>query len=265
MTCAIQSRDYWEAGVDAYVDIAERFTSLFCHDAVSLAGIRPGMTLLDVATGPGALALAAEEAGAQVKAIDFCQAMVERLRERAKGRQITALQMDGQSLDLADGTFDRACSVFGVPLFPDWRAGLAEMARVVRPGGVAVVAVASTPVGFGPNMDLAEARAALFPGTAITFGVEGMTALADPETLRTEMLTAGFSEAHIHERMHDFVFDLSIFTHGSAMLHANPVLTGLEVADRERVIEKARSIAEAAASGDQVARKCTAYIAVAIR
>ena len=49
--------------------------------------------------------------------------------------------MDGQALDLPDAAFDATVSVFGVMLFPDWRAGLREMARVTRPGGSAAIAV----------------------------------------------------------------------------------------------------------------------------
>ena len=49
--------------------------------------------------------------------------------------------MDGQALDLPDAAFDAVVSVFGVMLFPDWRAGLREMARVTRSGGSAAIAV----------------------------------------------------------------------------------------------------------------------------
>lgn len=265
MASTIQGRDYWEAEVDGYVAMAEPFTGLFCADAVALAEIGPGMALLDVATGPGALALAAEDAGALVTAIDFSQAMIERLTERAAGRRIAARRMDGQALDLPDAAFDRACSVFGVPLFPDWRAGLAEMARVVRPGGVAVVATASTAVGFGPNMVLAEARAALFPGAPVTIGVDGMTALSDPERLRTAMRGAGFAAAEIHERTHEFDFPVAIFTEGGAMLAANPVLGGLTFTDRDRVIARARSVGAERSDAGRMRLECTALMAVARR
>lgn len=265
MASTMQGRDYWEANVDGYVAMAEPFTGLFCADAVGLAEIGPGMALLDVATGPGALALAAEEAGALVTAIDFSQAMIERLTARAAGRRIVARRMDGQALDLPDAAFDRACSVFGVPLFPDWRAGLAEMARVVRPGGIAVVATASTAVGFGPNMVLAEARAALFPGAPVTIGVDGMTALSDSERLGAAMRDAGFAAVEIHERTHAFDFPVAIFTEGGAMLDANLVLDGLATADRERVVARARSIAEALSDDGRMRLECTALIAVARR
>jgi ubiquinone/menaquinone biosynthesis C-methylase UbiE len=44
-----------------------------------------------------------------------------------------------EAMGLADETFDAAFSMFGVSLFRDWRAGLSEMFRVVRPGGTATL------------------------------------------------------------------------------------------------------------------------------
>lgn len=265
MTLAIQSRDYWDKSVDGYVAVAEPFTALFCADAVVLAEITPGVTLLDVATGPGALALAAEEKGAVVTAIDFSQAMIDRLRERARGRRIDARQMDGQVLEFPAASFERACSVFGVPLFPDWRAGLTELARVLRPGGIAVIATASTPIGFGPNMVVAEARSVLFPGTPITIGVDGMVALSAPDRLDSAIRAAGFSSVEIHERKHDFDFDVAIFAEDNELLAANTVLADLAPTDRARVVALARAIAGEQRCGDRLRRECTALMAVARR
>ena len=58
--------------------------------------------------------------------------------------------MDGEALTVADASFDAAFSIFGVMLFSDWRRGLREQARVVRPGGKACVATWAEPPGGGP-------------------------------------------------------------------------------------------------------------------
>jgi len=118
MSAPIQTAAFWDQSADGYIASAEPFTAQFCVDAMELAAIEPGMTLLDVATGPGALALAAARAGAVVTAIDFSETMVDRLRGRVGDLPVDAQCMDGQALALADASFDRACSVFGVPLFP---------------------------------------------------------------------------------------------------------------------------------------------------
>lgn len=119
MPLPIQTSEFWDDAADQYVASAEPFTAMFCEDAADLARIEPGLTLLDVATGPGALALAAARREAKATAIDFSQSMVGRLAARTDDLAIVARQMDGQALDLDDASFDRVCSVFGVPLFPD--------------------------------------------------------------------------------------------------------------------------------------------------
>ncbi|RYY28755.1 MAG: methyltransferase domain-containing protein [Sphingomonadales bacterium] len=88
----IQTTAYWDQAADGYIAGAEPFTGLFCRDAVALADVLVVMTLLDIATGPGALAVAAAEVGARVTAIDFSQTMLERVTARsddpaARGRR----------------------------------------------------------------------------------------------------------------------------------------------------------------------------------
>jgi len=95
--------------------------------------------VLDVAAGTGALALAAARTGAQVLATDFSPGMVDRIAAYGLPNVETRV-MDGQALALADATFDAVFSIFGVIMFPDWRKGLAEMARVTRNGGGVVCA-----------------------------------------------------------------------------------------------------------------------------
>jgi len=242
MTQPMQTADFWDGTADQYIASAEPFTAQYCRDAVALAAIEPGMTLLDVATGPGALALAAAQAGAMVTAIDFSQAMIDRLGERISDLPITAIQMDGQALDLPDAAFDRAASVFGVPLFSDWRAGLREMARVLKPVGRAVVAVADNGYGFGPNPLLAAARKTV-TGMEAPIEIEAWGILANRNHLSAEMSAAGLGAIEIHERTHDFMLDVNMFSAGHPMILNNPMLAGLADAERDAVI--AAAIADA--------------------
>lgn len=258
MSLAIQTDAYWDATASAYEAGAEPFTGQFCADAVALAEITPGLTLLDVATGPGAVALAAARAGAQVTAIDFSQAMVDRVAARAGDLAVRALRMDGQALDLPDASFDRVCSVFGVPLFPDWRAGLREIARVLRPGGIAVVATAANPHGFGPNTLFAEARAVLFPDQPFAFEVEAMAILADAGRFADELVAAGLTDPVIHARTHDFAVVPTMFDERSPMIANHPLLAGLSASEAARVVEHVR-----ARVGTAMQLPGTAHIAVA--
>ena len=114
--------------------------------AADLAGVRPGDRVLDVATGTGDLAieLAGRVApGGEVVGTDFSEKMLELARAKAP-----ALRFEwGNALQLpyADGEFAAATVGFGARNFDDLERGLAEMARVVRPGGRVVVLEITTP------------------------------------------------------------------------------------------------------------------------
>jgi demethylmenaquinone methyltransferase/2-methoxy-6-polyprenyl-1,4-benzoquinol methylase len=117
--------------------------------AADLAHVAPGSRALDVATGTGDLAieLAGRVApGGEVLGSDFSERMLE--RARAKGAATTGLRFewaDAMALPYEDDRFDAATVGFGARNFDDLGRGLAEMTRVVRPGGRVVVLEITTP------------------------------------------------------------------------------------------------------------------------
>ncbi|HWT25281.1 MAG TPA: bifunctional demethylmenaquinone methyltransferase/2-methoxy-6-polyprenyl-1,4-benzoquinol methylase UbiE [Solirubrobacteraceae bacterium] len=114
--------------------------------AADLAAVGPGARALDVATGTGDLAIAlARRVGdrGEVVGSDFSEGMLELAREKAP-----ALRWEwANALDLPyeDDAFDAATVGFGARNFTDLDRGLAEMTRVVRPGGRVVVLEITTP------------------------------------------------------------------------------------------------------------------------
>ena len=112
--------------------------------ALQLAGIKPSMRFLDLASGSGALGLPAARQDAYVHCVDSSPAMIERLYARAGEERLTRLSgevMDGTNLLFQDNEFDISGSQFGVMSFPDFRKGLEEMIRVTKPGGVVFLIV----------------------------------------------------------------------------------------------------------------------------
>lgn len=196
---------FWD-GIANFVSTASRFTVPFAERALAEAKLAPGAYVLDVATGNGALAITAARVGLRVLATDFSDAMVRQvLGHRLPG--LDARKMDGQSLDLPDAAFDAAFSNFGVMLFADWRAGLAEMARVVRPGGMGSLGTWKHAAGAAGSLLLAETCAALFPDFAPAAGSGGMAELRHPDRLAAAMAAAGFADNRIVEETNDFLID----------------------------------------------------------
>ncbi len=111
--------------------------------AADLARVGPGDRVLDVATGTGDLAVELRGRGADVVGLDFSAGMLERARH--KDPAITWQEGDAQALPYADGEFAAATVGFGARNFGDLERGLAEMVRVVRPGGRVVVLEITTP------------------------------------------------------------------------------------------------------------------------
>jgi len=119
--------------------------------AVDLAELSPGGRALDVATGTGDLAfeLAARVGPTgEVVGLDFAEKMLELARAKAATHPgVTVRFESGNALALTypDDAFDAATVGFGARNFSDLDRGLAEMTRVVRPGGRVVVLEITTP------------------------------------------------------------------------------------------------------------------------
>ncbi|HEY6691735.1 MAG TPA: ubiquinone/menaquinone biosynthesis methyltransferase [Solirubrobacteraceae bacterium] len=111
--------------------------------AADLARVGPGTRALDVATGTGDLAIALARRGGEVVGSDFSEGMLE--RARAKSPQVRWEQANALALPYDDDAFDAATVGFGARNFSELERGIAEMARVVRPGGRVVVLEITTP------------------------------------------------------------------------------------------------------------------------
>jgi demethylmenaquinone methyltransferase / 2-methoxy-6-polyprenyl-1,4-benzoquinol methylase len=111
--------------------------------AADLARVGPGSRALDVATGTGDLAIELRRRGAEVVGSDFSEGMLARAREKAG--DVRWEHGNALALPYGDNEFDAATVGFGARNFSDLGRGLAEMARVVKPGGRVVVLEITTP------------------------------------------------------------------------------------------------------------------------
>ena len=126
------------AAYDRHVD---RYGAQLAAELIHVAGLQPGQRALDVGCGPGALTCAlADAVGAEhVAAIDPSEAFVAACRSRVPGADVRVGR--GERLPFGDASFDIVLAQLVVQLMDDREAGVREMARVARPGGVLAACV----------------------------------------------------------------------------------------------------------------------------
>jgi SAM-dependent methyltransferase len=109
---------------------------------------RPGREVLNVGAGQGTFSQLLEARGFEVTSVDPSPEAVELLRARARGRVLAA---SSESLPFADASFDAAVLGEVLEHVEDDLAGLREVRRVVRAGGVIAISVPANPDWFGPS------------------------------------------------------------------------------------------------------------------
>ncbi len=199
----------WDLVASGYVAENLAQSEAFAREALRLVPAHG--EVLDVAAGPGSLSLLAARTARRVHALDFSFAMLHELGTRAAAagvRNVEARLGDGQALPFGDASFDAAYSMFGLIFFPDRARGLAELARVLRPGARAVVSA-------WPPRERVPAFAALFDAMNAELPPPGVgnapAALGTAAEMEAELARAGFRRTDVHEHG----YDAGTFTAGS--------------------------------------------------
>lgn len=154
----------WAHGA-AYEAYVGRWSRAVAQAFVPRLGLPDGGRWLDVGCGTGALAEAilAHAGPAEVVGIDASEGFVAHARERLPDARLRFEVGDAQALPFAAGRFDAAVSGLVLNFLPDPPAALAEMARVVRPGGTVAVYVWDYAEGMQLMRYFWDAAAALDP------------------------------------------------------------------------------------------------------
>src|SRR5215472_16029646 len=165
--------------------------------AFFLPHLRPGMQVLDVGCGPGSITLGLAQAVApgEVVGVDMQQSLVQRARDLAEERRITNVRFetgDAYGLSFPDGSFDAVFAHAVLNHLREPMRALAEMRRVLRPGGL--VGVREPDDGtllFTPAMPLLDQWLALMIRDGKDDGADPLVA----RHLRRLLLEAGFARA----------------------------------------------------------------------
>jgi SAM-dependent methyltransferase len=170
---------------------------------LDLARIGQGSRVLDVAAGAGGQTLAAARrvgpSGA-VLATDISSSILEFAAQEARAAgfgNVATRVMDGEDLEVEDGSFDAVISRVGLIYFPDQQRALGEMRRAVRDGGRVSAIVYSTPERnefFSIPVSVIRRRAGL-PAPAP--GMPGPFSLGQPGVLEAAYEEAGFGEVEV--------------------------------------------------------------------
>jgi SAM-dependent methyltransferase len=131
----------FDVAADSYARFMGRYAEPLADAFVEVAGLRPGQRALDVGCGPGTLtARLVDLLGPDaVAAVDPSRPFVEAAQRRLPGVDIKRGQ--AEELQFGDDVFDAALAQLVVQFMEDPVAGLREMARVTKPGGVVAACV----------------------------------------------------------------------------------------------------------------------------
>ena len=149
---------------EAYDAFMGRYSVLLSPQLADFAGVQPGQRVLDVGCGPGALTseLVGRLGAESVAAVDPSEPFVTAARARHPGVRVE--QASAESLPFPDGDFDAALAQLVVHFMSDPVAGLREMARVCRTGGVVATCVWDHAGGRGPLSLFWQAAREVDPG-----------------------------------------------------------------------------------------------------
>lgn len=192
--------------VAVFDQVAERYDNPamrffpFCADRlIAYLRPRPGDKVLDVATGTGAVALAAAQAigpHGRVQAIDLAGNMLQTAVANLQRSGLTNIDfhlMDAESVEFKSRYFDCVTCSFGIFFLPDMQAGLTSWRQVLKPGG-RVMFTSFTANAFQPLADMFRQRMESF---GIAIPPEDWMRLTTEEECLALLEAAGFSNTEI--------------------------------------------------------------------
>ena len=245
-TGAFQGEKQQAAAWDRLTELRQHLYGAVTWQMLAAADLQPGDQVLDIAAGTGdqsrqASRLVGPEGS--VLATDISQEMLEVAARRAEQEglgNITTLAMNAEQLDLLENQYDAVISRFGLMLIANIQHALAEIRRVLKPGGRLAALVWSKPE-HNPLFTLDEAILAKWRATEEAKGPQAdVFSLADAVLFASRLKQAGFQEAQVQViplTFHFPSFEVLTAWWGSSWKEA---LAKLDSGPRRRLLEEAR-------------------------
>jgi O-methyltransferase / aklanonic acid methyltransferase len=200
----------FDGAAESYNRVGPGIFTQFGERLISYMSLKPGMGVLDVATGTGAALLpAAKQIGREghITGIDLSGAILKQAARnvRAAGlANVTLRKMDAEHLNFPDRTFDAVICAFAIFLFPDVNAALREISRVCKPGACLGVTV------FNKTIDLFAPAFGLLTQTCATNKVYMLQTAHHvayaPEEMESLLQQSGFHSVETKVEANDIVY-----------------------------------------------------------
>ena len=197
------TRKQWQEAAEAWDrwgDVIDRWLGPATEVMLDMAGVRDGSRVLDVAAGAGGQSLAAARRagdGGSVLATDISSNLLDFAARRAREAGLSNLDtavLDGERLDVEEGSFDAVISRVGFIYFPDQQAALRGMWRALKPGGrLAGIVYSTAPANpfFSIPISIIRRRAGLPPPAP---GQPGPFSLGEAGVIEAAYERAGFTD-----------------------------------------------------------------------
>ncbi len=243
-------------------DSGARCFAHFGRRLVDVAGINAGASVLDIASGRGAVLFPAAEcvgAAGEVVGVDIADAMAEATNEEAARRGLRARVsvMDAEELTFPDEVFDFVTCGFGIMFFPDQDRSLAQMRRVLKRGGC--LAISTWRVAQGTDLHLVLKEMGIVrqrePGW-----------ITEPDILEALIHRNGFTNINVQMDSMDFRYrDADEVWQTARGTGARRVLDRLDATQKERAISLFTERMKPHRCDDGYYLRATALLAVANR
>jgi SAM-dependent methyltransferase len=195
-------REEWTNRARMYAEYALPKNRPFARKLVELLDIRPGERVIDVAAGPGPVAVEAAKAtgpGGSVLATDLSPVWESFVAAEAAAAGVTNVEfatMPGENLALDDASFDVVACQFGLMFMKDTSEALRELRRVLKPGGKLGIAVWSTPEKVGHFKPMRALHASMPEDPSSSSGPNPLS-LGAPGQIEGLVADAGFSNVQL--------------------------------------------------------------------
>lgn len=238
----------WEASASQYESAFTPLTRQTIPTFLEALGGVDGKAVLEVACGPGDLAIALSEAGAVTTACDIANAMVAMASARPAASAVQFFVDDAERLtQVPDASQDAVVMSYGILHLADPQAAIESAGRVLRPGGVYAFSCWQPPSearGFAAVLEAVKSSGAVLP--PIPQGPDFFQ-FADPAAMRSALEAAGFIDVKVRDvaqtwQLPSGVALFEAFEQGTA--RTGGMLRALGDPDRQRVAAQTAELAD---------------------